>query len=136
MGLYMALKLFMETDEAVKAAEYRQRLAGRRARFPEVIDLVLQADRVQPFQVQSIEKDEMGIKLIWSAITIAYKDKPEETLPQALIETLTVTQQAGEADCLGDRRIVEKDVDILSLVLVQQHHHLRPASQLRSAAWC
>ena len=38
----------------------------------------LVAKGIQPFQVQSIEKDEMGIKLIWSALTIAYKDKPED----------------------------------------------------------
>jgi ABC-2 type transport system permease protein len=48
---------------------------------------------IRPFQVQSIEKDEMGIKLIWSAITIAYKDKPEEVMPQVLPQSLFTLEQ-------------------------------------------
>ncbi|MDO9694795.1 MAG: GldG family protein [Candidatus Latescibacteria bacterium] len=43
---------------------------------------------VQPFQVQSIEKDEIGVKLIWSAMTVAYKDRPEEVMPQILPQSL------------------------------------------------
>jgi len=53
----------------------------------------LGAKGIQPFQVQSIEKDEMGIKLIWSAITIAYKDKPEEIIPQVLPQNLAALEQ-------------------------------------------
>ena len=53
----------------------------------------LTAKGIRPFQVQSIEKDEMGIKLIWSAITIAYKDKPEEILPQVLPQNLFTLEQ-------------------------------------------
>ncbi len=37
---------------------------------------------IRPFQKQSIDKDEIGVKLIWSAMTIAYKDYPEEILPR------------------------------------------------------
>jgi ABC-type uncharacterized transport system involved in gliding motility auxiliary subunit len=48
---------------------------------------------ISPFQVQSIDKDEMGIKLIWSAITIAYKDKPEEILPRVLPQNLAALEQ-------------------------------------------
>ncbi len=48
---------------------------------------------IRPFQVQSIEKDEMGIKLVWSAMTIAYKDKPEEILPQVLPQNLAGLEQ-------------------------------------------
>jgi ABC-type uncharacterized transport system involved in gliding motility auxiliary subunit len=43
---------------------------------------------IRPFQVQSVERDEFGVKLIWSALTIAYKDYPEEVLPQILPATL------------------------------------------------
>ena len=43
--------------------------------------------------MQSIEKDEMGVKLIWSAMTIAYKDKPEEILPQVLPQNLAALEQ-------------------------------------------
>ncbi len=53
----------------------------------------LMAKGIQPFQVQSIEKDEMGIKLIWSAMTIAYKDKPEEVLPRVLPQNLAALEQ-------------------------------------------
>ncbi|MFT5784434.1 MAG: ABC-2 type transport system permease protein, partial [Candidatus Krumholzibacteriia bacterium] len=48
---------------------------------------------IRPFQVQSVEKDEMGIKLIWSAMTVAYKDNPEEILPQILPQNLAGLEQ-------------------------------------------
>ncbi len=53
----------------------------------------LGAKGIQPFQVQSIEKDEMGIKLVWSALTIAYKDKPEEVINQVLPQNLAGLEQ-------------------------------------------
>ena len=37
---------------------------------------------IRPFQVQSIEADEVGVKLIYSAISIAYKEKEEEIIPR------------------------------------------------------
>ncbi len=43
---------------------------------------------IRPFQVQSIERDEIGVKIVWSAMTIAYKDKPEEVVPQVLPQLL------------------------------------------------
>jgi ABC-type uncharacterized transport system involved in gliding motility auxiliary subunit len=43
---------------------------------------------IQPFQVQSVDKDEIGVKLIWSALTIAYKDQPEEVVPRLLPQSL------------------------------------------------
>jgi ABC-type uncharacterized transport system involved in gliding motility auxiliary subunit len=43
---------------------------------------------MRPFQVQSIDKDEIGVKLIWSSMTIAYKDYPEEIIPQVLPQSL------------------------------------------------
>lgn len=39
---------------------------------------------IVPFRVQSIEQDEMGIKLVYSAISVAYKDKPEEIVPRVI----------------------------------------------------
>lgn len=44
---------------------------------------------IQPFQVQSVEKDQIGVKLIYSAMTIAYKDFPDEIIPRILPQTLT-----------------------------------------------
>ncbi len=37
---------------------------------------------IVPFQVESIQADEVGVRLVYSGISIAYKDKPEEILPQ------------------------------------------------------
>ncbi|MDX2472827.1 MAG: GldG family protein [Candidatus Krumholzibacteria bacterium] len=59
----------------------------------EEMQTALGAKGIRPFQVQSIEKDEMGIKLIWSALTIAYKDKPEEVIPQLLPQRLPALEQ-------------------------------------------
>jgi ABC-2 type transport system permease protein len=59
----------------------------------EEMQKTLGAKGIRPFQVQSIEKDEMGIKLIWSAMTIAYKDQPEEVLPQLLPQSLGSLEQ-------------------------------------------
>ncbi len=51
------------------------------------------AKGVQPFQVRSMEKDQIDLKRIWSAITIAYLDKPEEVLPQVLPQSLPALEQ-------------------------------------------
>ena len=53
----------------------------------------LTAKGVQPFQVRSMEKDQIDLKRIWSAITIAYMDKPEEVLPQVLPQSLPALEQ-------------------------------------------
>ena len=37
---------------------------------------------VQPFRIESIQSDEVGVRLIYSGLTISYKEKPEEILPQ------------------------------------------------------
>ncbi len=50
----------------------------------ESLEASLQQKGVHPFQVQSIEADEMGVRLVYSAMTIAYKEKPEETVPEIL----------------------------------------------------
>ncbi|MCP4570973.1 MAG: GldG family protein [bacterium] len=59
----------------------------------EQLQQTLAAKGIQPFQVQSVEKDEIGVKLIWSAMTIAYKDKPEEVLPRLLPQSLAALEQ-------------------------------------------
>ncbi|MCH7589899.1 Gldg family protein [PVC group bacterium] len=43
---------------------------------------------INPFQVQSIEEDEIGIKLIYSALSIAYKEKPEQIIARVVPQTL------------------------------------------------
>ena len=37
---------------------------------------------VQPFQVESVQSDEMGVRLVYSGLALSYKEKPEEILPQ------------------------------------------------------
>ena len=49
---------------------------------------------IRPYQVQSVEKDEIGVKLIWSALTIAYKDYPEEVIPRILPQTMANFENA------------------------------------------
>ena len=43
---------------------------------------------IRPFQVQTVEKDAMGIKLVYSAMEIGYLDKDPEILPQILPQSL------------------------------------------------
>lgn len=43
---------------------------------------------IEPFAVQTIEKDEVTVKRIYSAISISYLDKREEIIPQVVPETL------------------------------------------------
>ncbi len=43
---------------------------------------------IEPFQVQSIESDEVGVKLVYSSMSLAYKEKPEEIIPQIIPESL------------------------------------------------
>lgn len=44
----------------------------------------LQKKGISPFQVQSIEQDEVGIKLIYSSIAIAYKEKEEAIISRII----------------------------------------------------
>ncbi|MBN1868966.1 MAG: Gldg family protein [Candidatus Omnitrophica bacterium] len=48
----------------------------------------LQQKGIAPFQVRSIEQDELGIKLVYSAIAIAYKEKEEAIIPRVIPENL------------------------------------------------
>lgn len=43
---------------------------------------------VKPFNVRAISQDEVTNKLVYSAIGVAYKDKPEEIIPQIVPENL------------------------------------------------
>ncbi len=47
----------------------------------ESLENKLQQKGIRPFQVRSIEQDQMDIKLVYAAIAIAYKEKKEEILP-------------------------------------------------------
>ena len=55
---------------------------------PDSLEASLQDKGISPFQVESIDKDEMGLKLVYSAMSIAYMEKKEEVLPRILPQTL------------------------------------------------
>ena len=84
----------LERDVTDKLRDYEQVSGGMlqyaifNPQTDEEMQNALTAKGVRPFQVQSVEKDEIGVKLIWSAMTIAYKDYPEEIIPQVLPQSL------------------------------------------------
>ncbi len=65
------------------------------------------AKGIRPFQVQSIEKDAMGIKLVYSALEISYLDKEPEILPQILPQSL----QTFEYDVCSAIAKLTRDMD-------------------------
>ena len=48
----------------------------------------MQKKGIGPFQVRSIEQDEVGIKLIYSSIAIAYKEKEEAIIPRIIPQNI------------------------------------------------
>jgi len=44
----------------------------------------LQSKGILPFQVQAIDSDEVAIRLIYSSISLSYKEKPEEIIPHIM----------------------------------------------------
>lgn len=94
---------------------------------------------VQPFQVQSIQSDEVGVRLIYSGLTISYKEKPEEVLPQihpgnlddleyAIISKLYRMTLPGNPKVALMAPYTEKSVDPNLMMLLQQLGGQVPAS--------
>ncbi len=54
----------------------------------ESLEQQLFAKGIQPFQVQSIQTDEVGVRLVYSALSIAYKEKPEEIIPRIIPDNI------------------------------------------------
>jgi ABC-type uncharacterized transport system involved in gliding motility auxiliary subunit len=50
------------------------------------------AKNIRPFQVQTIDRDAMGIKLVYSALEISYLDRDPEVLPQILPRSLATLE--------------------------------------------
>ena len=44
---------------------------------------------IEPFRVQSIESDQVGVRLVYAAMAVAYKEKPEEVIPQLIPSSLS-----------------------------------------------
>ncbi len=54
----------------------------------ETLEQQLQKKGIQPFQVKAIESDEVNVRLVYSAISLAYKEKPEEMISRVIPENL------------------------------------------------
>lgn len=54
----------------------------------ESLETQLSKKGIQPFQVQSVESDEVGVKLVYASLGIAYREKPEEIIPRLMPESL------------------------------------------------
>ncbi|MFH1046086.1 MAG: Gldg family protein [Candidatus Omnitrophota bacterium] len=52
------------------------------------LEKTIEKKGVRPFQIRSVEADEVGVKLIYSSITLAYKEKAEEVIPQITLQNL------------------------------------------------
>ncbi|MFH1189885.1 MAG: Gldg family protein [Candidatus Omnitrophota bacterium] len=52
------------------------------------LEKTLQEKGIVPYQVESIDKDEVGLKLVYSAMSVSYKEKQEEILPRILPQNL------------------------------------------------
>ncbi|OIO35591.1 MAG: hypothetical protein AUJ74_05795 [Candidatus Omnitrophica bacterium CG1_02_44_16] len=48
------------------------------------LEKTLQSKGIVPFQVESIDRDELGVKSVYSALTITYKEKGDEILPRLM----------------------------------------------------
>ncbi len=54
----------------------------------ESLEQQLQKKGIQPFQIKAVESDEVAVKLVYSAITLAYKERPEEMIPRVIPDNL------------------------------------------------
>ncbi|MBU1122681.1 MAG: Gldg family protein [Candidatus Omnitrophota bacterium] len=54
----------------------------------ESMEKQLERKGINPFQVRSVEADEMGVKLIYSAMALSYKEKGDEVIPQVIPDNL------------------------------------------------
>jgi len=61
----------METSNVTQAKE-------------ETMEKSIEKKGIVPFQVRSIEADEIGVKLVYASLSIAYKEKPEEIIPHIM----------------------------------------------------
>jgi ABC-2 type transport system permease protein len=52
------------------------------------LDRSIERKGIKPFQVQSINADELGVKLVYAALSLVYKEKPEEIIPRITPEIL------------------------------------------------
>ncbi len=54
----------------------------------ETLEEQLESKGIQPFQVRAIESDEVAVRLIYSAISLGYKEKSDEIIARVTLENL------------------------------------------------
>ncbi len=74
--------------EAAHLLEQRGKAQGEGSDREPTLEERLQAKGIVPFQVESIARDEVGVKLVYAALTIDYKEKPQEMLPRIFPDTV------------------------------------------------
>jgi len=74
--------------EAANLMEDRNKDGAQSGANADSLEKSLQEKGIVPFQVESINKDELGVKLIYSAMTISYKEKAENILQRILPQNL------------------------------------------------
>jgi len=74
--------------EAAKLIEANQQKNIQGAPAVDSLEKSLQEKGIVPFQVESIDKDSLGVRLVYSAISINYLDKNEELLQRVLLQNI------------------------------------------------
>jgi ABC-type transport system involved in multi-copper enzyme maturation permease subunit/ABC-type uncharacterized transport system involved in gliding motility auxiliary subunit len=74
--------------EAAKLIEANQQQNLQGAAAVNSLEKSLQEKGIIPFQVESIDKDALGVRLVYSAVTINYLDKNEEILQRVLPQNI------------------------------------------------
>lgn len=54
----------------------------------ESLEKQLQKKGIQPFQVRAVESDEVAVRLVYSSIALAYKEKPEEVISRIVPDNM------------------------------------------------
>jgi ABC-type uncharacterized transport system involved in gliding motility auxiliary subunit len=74
--------------EAAKLIEAQQQNAKGKQTAANSLEQTLQEKGIVPFQVESIDRDALGVRLVYSAITISYLDKNEEIIQRVLPQNI------------------------------------------------
>ncbi|MCM8794314.1 MAG: Gldg family protein [Candidatus Omnitrophica bacterium] len=80
---------------------------------------------IRPFQVQSIEADEVGVKLVYASAAIAYKDQPEEIIPQLVPGILSQLEYTLISKIY---RMTLEEQPLVTIVLPESHRNMDSAA--------
>ena len=81
--------IHIEAAKLIEQSKKQEKPQEESSKPPEdSLESALGQKGIVPFQVQSIDKDEVGVKLVYAAIAIGYKEKNEELLPRIFPQAL------------------------------------------------